>query len=150
VSHPADNTSETEREEDFFRSTYQRLVAIMVALAFLTVPAMWIWYGRMMALVFFLGSAIAVINFYWLRRSIEAMGSRLESTGRPPSRAGIILRFLLRYLLIAAAAYAILKSTASSLNGLFFGLSLPVGAILIEAVYQLFEALRTRTLNPRT
>ena len=122
----------------------------MVALAFLTVPAMWIWYGRMMALVFFLGSAIALINFYWLRRSIEAMGSRLESTGRSPSRAGIILRFLLRYLLIAAAAYAILKSTASSLNGLFFGLSLPVGAILIEAVYQLFEAFRTRTLNPRT
>lgn len=150
MNHPPESTSETEREEDFFRSTYRRLVTIMVALAFLTVPAMWIWYGRMMALVFFLGSAIALINFYWLRRSIEAMGSRLESTGRSPSRAGIILRFLLRYLLIAAAAYAILKSTASSLSGLFFGLSLPVGAILIEAVYQLFEAFRTRTLNPRT
>jgi hypothetical protein len=150
LNHSADGASSNESEDTFFTRTYQRLVAIMVSLALLSLPAVWIWYGRAMALVFSLGSAIALVNFYWLRRSIEAMGARLDSTGRPPSRAGIILRFLLRYVLIAAAAYAILKSTASSLNGLFLGLSLPVGAILIEAVYQLFEALRTRTLNPRT
>jgi hypothetical protein len=148
VTLPGDSTSQSE--ENFFTSTYQRLVAIMLALALVSLPAVWIWYGRTMALVFFLGSAIGLVNFYWLRRSIEAMGARLESTARPPSRAGVIVRFLLRYLLIAAAAYAILKSTASSLNGLFLGLSLPVGAILIEAVYQLFAAFRTRTLNPRT
>jgi hypothetical protein len=139
----------TPAEEDFFVATYRRLVGIMLALALTLAPAAWIWYGRAMALVFLLGSAIAIVNFHWLRRSLEAMGARLESTGRSPSRAGIVVRFLLRYFLIAIAAYAILKSTASSLNGLFIGLSLPVGAILIETAYQVFGSLRTRTLNPR-
>lgn len=141
--------SPADTEEIFFTSTYHRLVGTMVALALLGGPAIWIWYGHTMSLVFLLGSAIAIVNFHWLRRSIEAMGARLDRTGRPPSRAGVVLRFLLRYFLIAAAAYAILKSTANSLNGLFFGLSLPVGAILIETMYQVFAALRTRTLNPR-
>jgi hypothetical protein len=136
-------------EEQFFADVYRRLVANMVALLLVGFPAVWIGAGGAMALVFILGSAIAIINFHWLRRSIEAMGARYDRTGRAPSRAGIILRFVLRYLLIAAAAYVILKSTANSLNGLFFGLSLPVGAILIEAFYQVVAALRTRTLNPR-
>lgn len=116
----------------------------MVALAFIGVPLLWIKYGRLMSLVFLLGCAIAVVNFYWLRRSVEAMGASLESTGRKPSRAGIVLKFLLRYVLIALAAYAILKSTASSMNSFFAGLSLPVGAILMEAVYQLYKVFRTQ------
>ena len=137
-----------DSENDFFISSYRRLVGTMIALALVLAPAVWIRYGRAMSLVFLLGSAIAIVNFHWLRRSIEAMGARIESTGRPPSRAGVLLRFVMRYLLIAAAAYAILKSTASSLNGLFFGLSLPVGAILIEAIYQVIAAFRTQTLYP--
>lgn len=142
-------SSPADTEEIFFTGTYRRLVSTMAALALLGGAAIWIWYGQTMSLVFLLGSAIAIVNFHWLRRSVEAMGTRLDRTGRPPSRAGVVLRFLLRYVLIAAAAYAILKSTANSLNGLFFGLSLPVGAILIETVYQVVVTIRTRTLNPR-
>lgn len=138
-----------ETEEIFFTSSYRRLVSNMAVLALLGGAATWIYYGHTMSMVFLLGSAIAIVNFHWLRRSVEAMGARLDRTGHPPSRAGVVMRFLLRYVLIGAAAYAILKSTANSLNGLFFGLSLPVGAILIETMYQVFEALRTRTLNPR-
>ena len=53
-----------------------------------------------------------------------------------------MLRFCLRYLLIAFAAYVIFKSSADSLYGLFAGLSLPVVAILIEAVLEVYSALR--------
>lgn len=136
-------------EEVFFIHTYRRLVGVMIALALLGVTPMWIRYGRAMSLVFLLGSAIAIVNFHWLRRSIEAMGARLETTGRRPSPARIIVRFLLRYFLIAAAAYAILKSAANSLNGFFLGLSLPVGAIFIEALYQVIAFLRAQTLDSR-
>lgn len=138
-----------ETEEEFFRSTYRRLVVNMIALGLAGMPAIWIWHGRAMALTYSIGSAIAIVNFSWLKSSVVAMGTRLDRTGQPPSRSGVIVRFLLRYLLIALAAYAILKSTAGSLNGLFIGMSLPVGSILMEAVYQVLGAFRTRTLNPR-
>jgi len=54
----------------------------------------------------------------------------------------VMLRFFFRYLLIALAAYVIFNSSAESLYGLFAGLSLPVVAILIEAVLEVYSALR--------
>ena len=53
-----------------------------------------------------------------------------------------MLRFALRYLLIAVAAYAIFKGSATSVVGLCAGLSLPVGAVLIETIYAIVCALR--------
>jgi hypothetical protein len=58
------------------------------------------------------------------------------------SSSGVVTRFLLRYALIAVAAYGIFRSSADSVYGLFVGLFLPVGAILIEAVYATYGALR--------
>jgi hypothetical protein len=55
---------------------------------------------------------------------------------------GIIARFLLRYVLLGVAAYAILTSFPASLRGLFAGLFLPVGAIACEAVYEVYAGLR--------
>jgi hypothetical protein len=43
---------------------------------------------------------------------------------------------------MALAAYAIFKFSPASLYGLFAGLFLPVGAIMCEAAYELYAALR--------
>ena len=53
----------------------------------------------------------------------------------------LVARFLLRYVLLGAAAYAILTSFPASLRGLFGGLFLPVGAIACEAIYELYAAM---------
>src|SRR5262245_29368297 len=95
-----------------------------------------------MALGFFVGGVIAILNFHWLKRTIEAMGGRLPSSSRGAAW-GIVLRFLLRYALIAVGAYVILKSTTNSLYGFFAGLAVPAGAILIEALYEIYRFLRT-------
>lgn len=133
---------ETETAEDSYRSVLRRLFLTMSALALLLTPAIWIRYGPAAALSFLLGGVVAIVNFYWLRRTVEAMGRAFDATGRKPSAALVIARFLLRYVLIAFAAYAILKSYPASLYGLIAGLSLPVGAILIEAVYETSRAIR--------
>lgn len=138
-SNPASGNLETE--EIFYLRTYRRLVWIMAALALLGVPAVWIRYQGSMAMTFAVGSLLAMLNFHWLKRTVEAMGGRFA--GKTRSSWGVVFRFLLRYVLIALIAYVILKSTASSLYGFFAGLSLPVGAILIEAVYETYQALRT-------
>lgn len=133
---------ETETAEDFYRSVLRRLFLAMTALVLVLTPAVWIRYRAEQAFGFLLGSAVAIANFYWLRRTVEALGHAFEATGRKPSGARVITRFLLRYVLIALTAYAILKRSPASMYGLIAGLSLPVAAILIEAVYETCRALR--------
>ena len=131
-----------ETGEAFARRIFRLLIILMFALALAVLPALWIRYGAAMALSFVLGSVVSLINFYWLRRTLEAVGDRFQSTGNAPSVTAVTARFLLRYVLIAAAAYVILRGTTNSLAGLLAGLSLPVGAILILAVVETFRALR--------
>ena len=134
--------SNTESAEAFARRIFRLLLLMIVALALGGFPAMWIRFGATMALSFALCSGVSLINFFWLHRTLEAVGERFQATGNAPSAKGMIARFLLRYLLIAAAAYVILKSTTNSIGGLLAGLSLPVGAILILAFMETFRALR--------
>ena len=130
-------------ENNFYARVYRRLIVLVAALAVAGTVAAAIWYGVIMALSFLAGAAIAALNLHWLKITIEAMGGQLPDKVR--SARGVVVRFLLRYLLIAAAAYVIFKSTANTLYGFFAGLSVPVGAILIEAVNETFRALRTRS-----
>jgi len=118
------------------------MFVVMVALLIALTPLIWLRYGRGMALSFVAGGAISLINFYWLQRILTAMVDAVAVQGKRRSPGGIVLRFLLRYVLIAVAAYAIFKSSAMSLYGLCAGLSLPVGAVLIEAAYAIYGALR--------
>ena len=134
--------SRVETGEAFARRIFRLLLLMMVALALGGLPALWIRFGKAMTFSFALGSAVSLINFYWLHRTLEAVGDRFQATGNAPSAKGMIARFMLRYLLIAAAAYVILKGNTNSIGGLLAGLSLPVGAILILAFMETFRALR--------
>ncbi len=114
----------------------------MIVLLVAGAPVLWTRYGGGMALSFIIGGGISLVNFYWLKRTLAALVEAVAVAGEKRSSAGIVLRFVLRYLLIAVAAYAIFKSSAMSLLGLCAGLSLPVGAVLIEAAYAIYGALR--------
>jgi ATP synthase I chain len=126
----------------FAANTFRRVFAIMVALLIAGIPPLWARYGRGVALSFAIGGAISLVNFYWLKGVLAAMVEAVAVQGKKRSAAGIVLRFVLRYVLIGVAAYVIFKSSAMSLYGLCAGLSLPVGAILIEAAYAVYGALR--------
>jgi len=131
-----------QKTDDLDGAVYSRMVCVMVALAVLAGPIVWIKLGRDAALAFIGGCAIALLNFYWLKRAIAALIDRTVSSTRKPSSSGVVLRFLGRYVLIALALYVIFKGSAMSVYGLLGGLSLPVGAVMIEAVYQTFRALK--------
>ena len=137
------STAVGDREaEAFAANAYQRILPIMVVLLAIATPVLWVRYGRGMALSFVIGGAISLINFYWLKRTLAALIEAVAAKGKTRSPAGVLLRFVLRYVLIALAAYAIFKSSDMSMVGLCAGLSLPVGAVLIEAAYALYGALR--------
>jgi len=126
----------------FYSGAYARIVRFMLALGIVAAIAVLVRFGMIMAAGFLIGCAIAFLNFHWLKRVVSALADRATATGERQSSKGVVLRFLLRYFLIAAGAYAIFKISRDSLYGLLAGLFLPVGAILMEAVYELYAALR--------
>jgi hypothetical protein len=131
--------------DDFYSGAVERIRGFMVGLALLLTTAAWWRFGRWSALGFALGCAIAYLNFHWLKRGVSGLADRVTDAGKPQPASGIVARFLLRYVLLGAAAYVILTSFPASLRGLFAGLCLPVGGIACEAVYELYVVVFRRT-----
>jgi hypothetical protein len=135
------DAAELAKAESFYASVYRRIVRYMIALFLVAAPIAWIRFRWPAALAFTVGCGVGALNFYWLKTTLTAMADRVTKTGQPQSSAGVIFRFLLRYVLIAVAAYGIFRGSAGSVDGLFAGLFLPVGAIFIEAMYVVFAGL---------
>ncbi len=132
----------SEQSEAFYGGAYGRIVRVMVVLGVGLSVAALVRFGAAIAAGFAAGCAIGMLNFHWLKRVVSALVDRAAGSGKKPGSAGVVLRFLLRYLLVAAAAYAIFRISVASLYGLLAGLFLPVAAIMIEAVYEVYVAVR--------
>jgi ATP synthase I chain len=130
------------KAEVFYSGAIERIRRVMAVLAVVLALAAWLKFGVRPALGFACGCGIAYLNFYWLKRVISALADRATGTATPQSSQGIVVRFLLRYVLMAAAAYAILTVFPKSLNGLLAGLFLPVAAIIVEAGYEVYVAAK--------
>lgn len=131
--------------EEFYSGALDRIRRFMIALGVASSIGCGWRFGRSTALGFLLGCVIAYLNFHWLKSGVSAVADRVTATGRRQSGKGIVARFLLRYLLLGAAAYAILTSFPASLRGLFAGLFLPVAAIACEAAYEFYASLARGT-----
>ena len=128
--------------EAFYSGAYRRMAGFMLALGLAALAPLWWKAGGRFAFGYATGGVIAFVNFYWLKRGVEALADRITQSGQPQSGKGIVLRFLLRYLLIAMGAYVIFEFSAASVYGLLTGLCLPVAGILCEAGYELAVSLR--------
>src|SRR5690348_8281798 len=123
-SLPAKDQPPTTRDqpatdsERFYSGALDRIRWSMIGTAVVFTFAALVMYGWRAALGFALGCAIAYINFHWLKRVVTAMADRITNSGQPQSGRGIVLRFLLRYVLMGLAAYAILSVSPASLYGL--------------------------------
>ncbi len=136
------HSNDSSPAESFYSGALDRIRRTMIALAFTFIGMCWWRYGWKVAAGFALGCLIAYVNFHWLKRVVNAMGERITGGGGRQSGSGIVLRFLLRYAFIAVGAYVIFKISPASLYGLLAGLFLPVAAILCEAAWEGYMALR--------
>ncbi len=138
----SDASPETAPSTDaFYADSLTRIRNFMLVLGPAFSVAAALKFGLRPALGFVLGSTIAYLNFHWLKSVVSGLADRATNTGKPQSGMGIVARFVLRYALLAAAAYAILTSFPASLRGLFAGLFLPVAAIACEAAFELYVAI---------
>lgn len=143
VSSDAENglNPESPIADNFFSGALERISVFMIGLAVILSAAAWLRLGWQIALGFACGSALAYLNFHWLKKVVNALGERMSAGEKPKSGKGVVVRFLLRYFLMGAVAYAIFTVSRRSLYGLFAGLFLPVAGIACEAAYELYAAL---------
>ena len=141
---PLTNDAES-RAQSFYAGAVARIPRFMLVMAVVFGLLTWLRFGWRVALGFACGCAIAYLNFYWLEKVVSGLADRATGSGYPQSSAGVVFRFLLRYFLMALAAYAIFSVSPASLYGLFAGLFLPVAGIACEAAYELYSALSRGT-----
>ncbi len=114
---------------------------MLVVSALLLLPAFW-KYKVAGGIGFAAGAAVSCINFRALQRSVEALADRIVNRQSREKGGRIVLRFLVRYALVGAAAYAIFRGPALAFRGFLWGLCLPVAAMMIEAAFETYAAFR--------
>lgn len=139
--NPHPSLAKGVQSEAFYSGALDRIRKFMIVLGVAVWVAAWVKFGVPAASGFGVGCVIAYLNFHWLKSGVSGLADRVTNSGQAQSGKGLVMRFLLRYVLLAIAAYVILTSFPASLKGLFAGLFLPVGAIACEAGYELYAGL---------
>lgn len=139
---PADTGKAEEAGDQFFAAAYQRIVTLLLVLLPCLVLILWFAFNHRFAVGFLVGGAVAIVNFLSLKKLVIAFADRVISSGGQQRSSGLVLRFVFRYGLVAVVGYAIFKRSAMSAYGLLAGLGIPAVAIMIEAGYEAYKALR--------
>jgi hypothetical protein len=117
-----------------------RLLRDMLVMSVLLLgPVFWFyrWAG---SIGFVLGAAVSWVNFRSLTRGVEGLADRIVNRHSQEKGGRIIFRFAVRYLLVAAVAYAIFRGSSVGFHGFLWGLCVPAAALMVEAVWQGYSA----------
>jgi hypothetical protein len=125
---------------------YERIIPrvlrnMLVASVLLLGPAFWFyrWAG---AIGFAFGAAVSYVNFRSLKLGVEGLADRIVNRSSREKGGRIVLRFLVRYGLVGAVAYAIFVSSSLAFRGFLWGLCVPVAALMAEAAWAGYTAFR--------
>jgi hypothetical protein len=99
-------------------------------------------YGVRAGLGFCIGAGLSYWNFRTLASSVNSLGERIVVGHSRETGGLIVVRFVSRILLVGLAGYAIFIGSPGSLKGFLVGLCMPVPALMWEAGYEGFAALR--------
>jgi|GEM_PF-2022386 len=87
-----------------------------------------------------LGGGLALLNYKWLHSSLAAV----MAVGNEKAPPGTIIKFVVRWLVIAAIAWAANKTGYFDAVGILAGLLAPAGAVIVEAAYVACKSLKKR------
>lgn len=133
---------EATAADRFFSAAIPRMLRFLLIIgAIFTVLAVW-RFGLITAIGFAAGSFIAYLSFRSLHKAVQALAARVVETHRPEGGFSLVNGFFLRYLLAGIVAYVIFTSSSQAFRGFLFGLCTPVAAMLMEAGFEAYSALR--------
>ncbi len=136
---PADPNSPAER---FYGAAVNRILRFTLVFGACGVIVLFGAYGVRPGLGFLFGVGLAYWNFRSLAKGVNALGERIVVAHSGEKGSSIVFRFISRILLVGLAGYAIFISSPGSLKGFLVGLCMPVPALMWEAAYEGFAALR--------
>ncbi|MFQ5674650.1 MAG: ATP synthase subunit I [bacterium] len=93
------------------------------------------------------GGLLGLLNHRWLSTSLGAILSTAAQTGQPPTWAA--WKFILRYLVIGFGIGLALWSGWFDLTAMVVGFCAFIGALMIEAGYQIYLIIRCREESTR-
>ncbi|HZE26525.1 MAG TPA: ATP synthase subunit I [Terriglobales bacterium] len=128
--------------EDFFGGATRRIPKFLLSITAALVLPVWWFFGVRVTVGFVAGALVSWINFQSLARGVAGIASRIVERHSRERGQIIVLRFVLRYVLVAGVAYAIFTGSAQAFRGFLFGVCLPAAAMLMEAAYEGYTALR--------
>jgi len=114
-----------------------RIFRLMIAIVSLAVIGVWILAPWRMTAGLALGGALSILNYHWLRSSIEAVLSNL-SEKRPQLK---LWRYIFRYVVVGAIVFAAYGLGIVSLPATIIGLSAFVPALFVEALRQCYFSI---------
>jgi ATP synthase I chain len=130
--------------EQRLSGAYWRILRVAIALSIagtLVAALMFTWQS---GLGLAIGALLAFVNFVWLHHGTERLVERMIASNRTtaataeskPRKVRFAFPFPLRYALLIAVAYVILKSYPRLLIGFIVGLILPILAAMGEGIYE--------------
>ncbi len=120
-------------DELLYARAMRRAGRLMLALSAAGTAAAFAWRGWTWGAGFAVGAIASWLNFRWLKGVADSFGGK-----RP--RAYVMVFGALRYLLLVAGAYVILRYSPISLSAALAGLFVAVAAVIVEAVFELAYA----------
>lgn len=116
----------------FYDNALRRVQRIGFFLGAIGAATMFAAQGWRSGAGFLTGSAISMVNFWWWKHLVNAIGE----SGVKPRRASAVLLGA-RYLLLGIGVYVIVKLLGVSLTAILTGLFVAVAAVTIEILYEL-------------
>lgn len=116
----------------------RRVLRNIVAVVALAVVAAAIFADSKFMLGLVLGGALALLNYKWLNSSLRAVLVVGGSKKAPP---GTLIKFVVRWLVIAAVAWAANRTGYFDPIAILAGLLAPAAAVVIEAAYVGYKTL---------
>ena len=86
-----------------------------------------------------LGGALALLNYKWLHSSLRAVLAEANVKAPP----GTMIKFVVRWLIIAAVAWAANRTGYFDAVAIVAGLLEPAAAVMIEAAYVAYKTFGT-------
>jgi len=134
-------TAESAPADDFYARTIERVQRIMIVISLAALITAQVYFGWRIALGVAVGSIIGYVNFHWLKKLVAGLADLAAQAATPTSSRAIVMRFLVRYFLMALLGFVILTVSRESLYGFFAGLLVTVAALLCEATYEAYKAV---------
>jgi len=138
----ADAPASSTAADRFFSAAIPRMLRFVLILGAVFAAVVAWRFGRITAIGFAAGALIAYVSFRSLNKAVQALAARIVEAHRPERGFSLVNGFFLRYLLAGIVAYVIFTSSSQAFRGFLFGLCTPVAAMLMEAGFEAYAALR--------